>query len=103
MTTDPLYTPPELGRAVERIELDIREIKQDVKAQGAVYITRGEYEAWRVGMDREVRDIKTALTNGLHDIRTDLKSSTPQWWVMLALGISALSALVAIFLAVTSA
>jgi len=90
------YSPAELGRAVERIELDIREIKNDVKQQDRIYVTRGEYEAWRTGIDREVSSIKTALATGIESIRNDLKSSTPQWWVMLALGVSALSLIVGV-------
>lgn len=97
--TDP-YSPAELGRAVERIELDIREIKADIKGQQAVYVTRGEYEAWRQGIDREVRDIKAALSDGLNGIRADLKSSTPQWWVIAALGCSALALVVTIIIAI---
>ena len=97
--TDEPWSASELGRTVERIELDIREIKTDVKHQSAVYVTRGEYEAWRTGIDREVRDIKTALTDGLAGIRADLKSSTPQWWVMAALGCSILSVIVGIIVA----
>lgn len=88
--SDP-YSPGELGRAVERIELDIREIKTDLKSQGTAFITRGEFEAWRTGIDREVRDMKQSIADGLADIKADLKHSTPQWWVIAALGVAALS------------
>lgn len=105
MTTnpDPIWSPGELGRAVERIELDIREIKSDVKNQSAVYVTRGEFEAWRTGNDREVRDIKQALADGLTAIRADLKHQSPQWWVIAALGVSGVGLVVTILVAVTNA
>jgi uncharacterized protein YhaN len=100
------YSASELGRAVERIELDIREIKTDVKQQAAIYVTRGEYEAWRQGIDREVRDIKTSLADGLTAIRGDLKTQasamqqqTPQWWVIAALIVSALGVGITLILA----
>ncbi|WP_183092898.1 hypothetical protein [Nocardioides stalactiti] len=102
------YSPPELGRAVERIELDIREIKNDVKSQSTVFVTRGEFEAWRLSNDREVRDIKAALAEGLAAMRTDLggirqdlKNSSPQWWVIAALGCSGVGLMVSLIIAVT--
>lgn len=100
--TDPAWQPAEIVRAVERIELDIREIKTDVKQQGAVYVTRGEFEAWRQGIDREVRDIKVALSDGITGIRADLKHQTPQWWVIAALGCSVLSLVVGVVLAINA-
>lgn len=117
--TEPM-SQGELGRAVERIELDIREIKTDVKQQAAVYVTRGEFEAWKQGVDREVRDTKGAATtaqqalttavtglraefaSGLDGIRADIKHQTPQWWVIGALGCSVLSLIVGVVLAIAN-
>ena len=100
------WSASELGRAVERIELDCREIKTDLKGQQALYVTRGEHEAWRQGIDREVRDIKALATGlsqqldaGLTSIRTEIRNSTPQWWVIAALIVSGLGVAVTLILA----
>ena len=104
--SEPNWSASELGRAVERIELDCREIKTDLKQQAAVFVTRGEYEAWRQGIDREVRDIKTMVTSlgdqldgGLKSIRDEIRNSSPQWWVIAALGVSGVGVLITLVLA----
>lgn len=118
MTTDP-YSASELGRAVERIELDIREIKADVKQQAAVYVTRGEYEAWRQGLDREVRDLKSATTSAQEattaglaalrseisadfaSLRNEMRNATPQWWVIAGLIVTGVGVLTALVIAIS--
>jgi hypothetical protein len=114
------YSASEFGRAVERIELDIREIKTDVKQQGQNFVTRLEFDAWRQGIGREVGDLKAAtssvqdaVTTGLNALRaewatdfaalrTEVRSSTPQWWVIAALGVSALGLVITILLALNN-
>lgn len=95
------WTPPELGRAVERIELDVREIKTDIRQQGQQYVTRSEFETWRVSNDRELRDIKSGQTTNAEENRTafaelraELKSSSPPWWQIATGGIGAVTLIV---------
>lgn len=102
------WSASELGRAVERIELDCREIKTDLKGQQALYVTRGEHEAWRQGIDREVRDLKAMVTGlgsqidaGLQSIRAEIRQASPQWWVIAALGVSGLGVLISVIVAIT--
>lgn len=86
-------TPGEVGRTIARVEEDVREIKADIKTQQAQYVTRGEYDTRLTALDREVVSLKKSLTEGLTEIKNEIKSSRPQWWVVVALAISA-SALV---------
>lgn len=97
-------TPPELGRAIERIELDTREIKQDLKEQSKNYVTRGEFEAWRTGLDREVVGIKDSLKDGLTEIKKsigEIKSARPSWLQVTPIIISAILAALVIFPGIT--
>lgn len=95
MTDTP--TPPELGRAVARIELDLREIKVDLKNQGQNYVARGEFEAWRTAIDREVKGIKDSIDKAI----TELKAARPAWWQVAPIITSVIAVVVVVFPSLT--
>ena len=81
-------SPGEVGRTIARVEEDVREIKTDLKAAAAQYVTRAEYDVRLTALDREVVSLKQSLAAGLTEIKDEIKSSRPHWWVVAALVIS---------------
>lgn len=58
---DGSITSGEMGRAVVRIEQDIREVKSDVKALPNQFVPRTEYEARNLAVDAVLTDIKKVI------------------------------------------
>lgn len=90
-------TQGELGRAIGRIEEDVREVKRDLKSQQQQYVTRSEYETRMTALDRELVGLRSSVSAGFAEVKADLKNSRPSWWVVAALLISS-AAVVAPFL-----
>lgn len=73
MTDD--YTTPEIARALKRIE-------QKVDQLPGAYVPRGEFEAWRAGIGRELAAIKSDVRDveiALADHKREIASARPGW------------------------
>jgi hypothetical protein len=74
----------EVGRAVVRIEQDLREVKGDVKAMPGQFVLRSEYDTRNKSVDGILTDIKQALER-----RT---AALPTWLASIAAVAAALAA-----------
>jgi hypothetical protein len=74
----------EVGRAVVRIEQDLREVKGDVKAMPGQFVLRSEYDARNESVDAGLGDIKQALERR--------SAALPTWLAAIAAGAAALAA-----------
>lgn len=57
----PLPTDPQIAVIVEQlgnVRTDIATLRADLRTHQTVYLPRTEFEAWKTGIDREVRDVK---------------------------------------------
>ena len=81
------FTMGEAGRALVRIEGDVREVKAEIKTMSGTYVTRAEYDVREQSLNREITGIRAALDSGI----ADLKSQRPMWWQVAPFIIAAMS------------
>ena len=90
-------TTAEVVRTVHRIEEDVREMKKDMKAQGSTFIPRGEFEAWRTAIDREIVGLKEQLAKGFDEIKAEISARRVSWPAVTAAVCAVVSSAAAIF------
>ena len=71
--SDDEYTNAEIARSLTRLEASQRETNSKLDALAAGFMPRGEFDAWRTGMDREIKA---------------LKDSRAPWWSVAAIVVS---------------
>lgn len=81
------FSTGEVGRALQRIEGDLREVKTDIKGMGLVYVTRAEYDVREQAIDRELKGVRAALDKGIEE----LKAARPMWWQVAPFLVAAMS------------
>lgn len=52
------YTQAEIVRLLKGIQKDMGDLRSEVHAFGATFVTRAELSAWQTSYDREIRDLK---------------------------------------------
>lgn len=59
MTDDPdSYSQAEIVRLLKGLSQNVSELRGEVSALGATFVTRAELNAWQTAYDREIRDLK---------------------------------------------
>lgn len=58
---------------VTDLRKDFASFAERIERRDALYMTRGEHEAWRIGIEREVKSLKD-----------DAASSRAPWWSVLS-------------------
>lgn len=86
----------EIGRAVLRVEGDVRDLRAEVKQQTATYVTRAEYAERNRAIDRETVAIREEGRTTRAELQAgfaELKAQRAPWWVLLSSGLALLSML----------
>lgn len=52
------YSQAEIVRLLKGLSNDMRDLRGEVHALGATFVTRAELSAWQTAYDREIRDMK---------------------------------------------
>jgi len=78
MGPDEDWTLGEVGRALVRVEADLREVKGDMKKLGQIYVTRVEHEQTRNEIREDIKDIKNSIA-----------ASRAPWWQVSSLVVGA--------------
>ncbi|WP_293782621.1 hypothetical protein [uncultured Aeromicrobium sp.] len=87
MTEHEPYTVAEVVRSLKRVEAGLAEVRTDLRSQAAGYVTRAEFQVWRDGIGRELREIKSDV----QEVRAEAKARQMPWTAVGALAISALT------------
>ena len=66
---------------------DIAGLRSDLHSRDQALVTRVEFEAWKTGLDRELRDMKTAAESA----RKEADDRRAPWWTWAAFILSALT------------
>ena len=52
------YSQAEIVRLLEGLSNDLRDLRGEVHALGATFVTRAEFAAWQTSSDREIEELK---------------------------------------------
>ena len=97
--TDAEMTMGEVARALARIEVGQAELRQDLGRLSRGFVSRGEYDAWRDGISREIRHVKDevadAKTAAAADI-ADINARRSPWTSVVTVVLSSAALLMAL-------
>lgn len=57
------YTQAEIVRSLKRIELDVSEVKAEVRQQAIGYVARAEFVTYKDAIGREIADLKVSAAS----------------------------------------
>jgi hypothetical protein len=71
---------------------DFKLLADQITARDQQFVTRGEFEAWRIGMDREMKDAKSEIKANKDE---STRAKAP-WWAVGSLIVAAIAVALAV-------
>lgn len=79
------YTQAEIVRLLKGLDQSVSDLRAEVHALGATFVTRGEFEAWRTAYDREIK----AMKDDVAEVKAAAAPVKTSGWTIAAFALSA--------------